>query len=288
MRDTIHDVDYDSETNGRRDLPEHNVAGVRKAVHGAMEGDRGNPDLGKTLEDIPTVADGAGDSAEGSGANEFQENPTVRGGRALDKSSEQPIDIYCREYNLLPEAIRARTTDTWEDICKRLTSEKLQHIQDMQGHGQLFGIDVNGRVLFKDRGTHPVMFGFDENGRLLRIYDRDKNSKQMNRVQRWMNGAEIVRYVENQGYELFRDNGKRTSPDMNTYGFGDEMRQAEAHTKKPFIACQVHSLMALVRSGSDPNALHVVFNYKNGRVDIRGIDSIANGDKIGVIRMTRV
>jgi hypothetical protein len=217
---------------------------------------------------------------------------TLKGTPATPGSAEklEPIDRYRQEYDRLPPAIKARTTDTWEDIKKRLTPEKLRHIQDMQGGGELFGIDMQGKVLFKDKGTHPVMYGYvyghDRKEHMIEIYDRDKNTNQMNRIDRWATCEEIRDYIKEK-YELFKDDGMRIS-DSPSFGFGDEMEQAEAHTKKSFIFCKVHNLMSWVISGNDPETLHVAYNFKSGGVGIREIDPKAANERLGVIRMLRV
>lgn len=106
----------------------------------------------------------------------------------------------------------------------------LQRATAMQGGGELFGIDENGKFLFKDRGTEPVIFGFDANGNLLTIHNR--NPEQMEQVQEWATYEQIYEAVygpENDltGYELFPD-----SPDCEKIGM---IRAIEEITGLPFV-----------------------------------------------------
>ncbi len=141
------------------------------------------------------------------------------------------LRLYRQEYSNLPEDIRARAS--WEDILFRLLDGEFKGLKlanAMQGGGQLFGIDRNGKALFKDRGVEPVMYGFDSEGGLMRIYDRDP--EKMAAIETWANYNVIRSQAHKEGYELF------PFDPANSDRFSDEMTQVQAHTKEPFVASQ--------------------------------------------------
>jgi hypothetical protein len=252
-------------------------------------------DLKKTLKDTPAVKTGAlPPPIPQSHLRRKTPKDTPDAYDSVEKLA--PIDMYHKEYDRLPEAIRARAT--WADINKRLLAnegKKLELAKEMQGRGQFFGIDNEGRALFKDRGTHPVMYGY-VNGNageyLIQIYDRDRNTSQMERVERWADGDEILKLVYEEGYELFKDDGKGSGPNLRAFGLSDEMKQAaNANTGRSFIACKSHNLMSWVVSGNNPKSLtlHVAASYKAGGVEIHDrLSSTASDHKIGVVRLLRV
>lgn len=60
---------------------------------------------------------------------------------------------------------------TLERIRLRLLDDSVL-VQDLQGHGQLFGMDEKGRILFKDRGTAAPSFWVDSKGKEITMtYD---------------------------------------------------------------------------------------------------------------------
>ena len=138
--------------------------------------------------------------------------------------------LYKEQYDSLPDAIKTRCS--WKTLRERLLAngvEKLKKTEAMQGKGELFGVDKEGRALFRDKGVEPVMYGFDDKDKLMQIYDRDP--EQMKQVKKWANYLEVHEQVHKDGYELFKFDVL-----VHDVGFGDEMKQAEKHTKKPFVA----------------------------------------------------
>jgi len=140
-----------------------------------------------------------------------------------------PLAPYKIQYESLPDDVQDRCA--WENIAARLLSEngkKLKLAQAMQGGGELFGVDREGRALFKDKGVEPVMYGFNVKGEPMQVYDRDP--EQMKQIKKRASCSEIRDRVREGGYELFP--GDILSPDS----FGDEMTQAQDQTKQPFVA----------------------------------------------------
>ena len=190
--------------------------------------------------------------------------------------------IYRRQYDELPDDVKALAK--WEGIAERLlenNGEKLKLANTMQGGGELFGVDTEGRALFKDKGTGPVMFGYGKKGKLLRIYDRDP--EQMKQVKKWCNYYEIREQALKDGYELFADDGH--------YGLGFEMKQVEKHTGESFIASEnVEDYCSFwLESGVKAVRAHIVYFLPDGG---GGIISEANPEDrecyCGAIRLLRV
>jgi len=197
--------------------------------------------------------------------------------------AENPgLALYRQQYDRLPDDIKARCG--WEDAIARLLAnggEKLKLASAMQGGGQLVGIGTEGKALFKDKGVEPVLFGYDKEKRLLKIYDRDP--EQMKLVVYWADYHEVREQVLKDGYELFVDNGY--------YGFGNEMKQVEAHTKEPFVASANRDVwrVSWLESGDKPvNARCAYFNPVGCRVGVTGITPAGNGDGYGAVRRLRV
>jgi hypothetical protein len=188
------------------------------------------------------------------------------------------------EYESLPPGIQTREGCTWEKVWERLlanNSKKLKLAAAMQGGGQLFGVDAEGRALFKDKGTEPVMFGYDGKGKLLKIYDRDP--EQMETVRKWANYFEIRAQVRKDGYELFADDGN--------YRLSDEMKQVQDHTKEPFIASRDRKewRISWLESGDRPGGARLVgFGPGGGRVYVLGYFPERSVDDCGAVRLLRV
>lgn len=192
------------------------------------------------------------------------------------------LTAYHQEYSGLSDEIKARAD--WTAITERLlanNSEKLKLAQAMQGGGQLIGIDVEGKALFKSRGVEPVMYGFDEDDKLLKIYDRDP--KQMKQVKKWANYHEIREQVLDGGYEMFADDGD--------YGFSDEIKQVTDHTEEPFVASKDKEewRASWLESGDKPDAARDVrFFPVVGRVHVSGLNPGSRNAGYGVVRLLRV
>jgi hypothetical protein len=206
---------------------------------------------------------------------------------AAEKVTESPqLAAYREQYDSLPEA--ERSLCSWEELASRLAGEKLQKAEGMQGGGQLFGIDAEGKALFKDKGVEPVMYGYDKEHKMVRIYDRDRS--QMWAVRKWANYFEIQRQVHWEGYELFAHDG--------SYGLGDEMKQAQANTKEPFVASKdrKEDRASWLESGDEPAydldsfyAGQAFFLPFDGSVKVLGTDPEDRGyGRIGVVRLLRV
>jgi len=167
--------------------------------------------------------------------------PSIK--KSLIAASENTIPkTYRQQYNRLPNNIKRRCN--WKTISARLLangSEKLKKAEAMRGGGELFGIDSEGRVLFKDKGVEPVMYGYDSKDKLFQLSDSD--SPQRIWVRKWANYFEIREQVLKDGYELFSDDGKGN--------FSDEMKQVEAHTGEPFVASNSRKrfIASLLESG---------------------------------------
>jgi hypothetical protein len=102
---------------------------------------------------------------------------------------------------------------SWQEIVSRLAEKNsakpektnLEMVSEMQGGGQLFGIDENGKLLFKDRckGGEPVMFGFDEKRELITVYDRGPEGMSKLKKYVYAKPLQIQDAVKMAGYELF-------------------------------------------------------------------------------------
>ena len=189
--------------------------------------------------------------------------------------NSEKLEEYKEQYYGLPDEIKTRCP--WEAITERLFanhSEKLNLAIAMQGGGEFFGIDSEGKALFKDKGVEPVMYGFDEECELLRIYDRDP--KQMKQVVEWAIYRAIVYQVYEDGYEPFPDDGD--------YGFSDEMKQA-LHTNKHFVASADGTTH---RESVLKNARRALFNPDTGKVKIISTNVVYWGGDHGAMRLLRV
>ena len=191
------------------------------------------------------------------------------------------LAFYRQEYDRLPDAVRARCD--WKTLSERLLandSEKLKLAQSMQGNGQLFGIDAEGRALFKDRGVEPVMYGFDKKG-MLRIFNRDP--EKMRQIIEWANYCEVRAYVLKDGYELFADDGN--------YGFSEEMIQVTDHTGEPLVASKdrKEQRASWLESGKRPDvAREIFFRPDSGHTGGDECGSRVRDDIHGVVRLLRV
>jgi len=193
------------------------------------------------------------------------------------------LAIYKQEYDRMFDDAKERCA--WKTVAERLfanNGEKLKLAQSMQGGGELFGIDSEGRALFKDKGVEPVMYGFDKDGKLLQIYDRDQ--EQMKQVQKWADYFEIREQVLKDGYELFADD--------NCYGvYSDEMRQATEHTRKPFVASRDRDdwRASWLESGDrSVYARRVYYSPYDGDVHIDVDSPEDRGVHYGAVRLLRV
>jgi len=199
------------------------------------------------------------------------------------------LAVYKQGYDCMSDKVKNRCS--WETIAERLLADsgrKLKKVLDMQGSGELFGIDNNGKALFKDKGVEPVIYGFDKEGRMLKIYDR--NPEQMKQVERWANYYEVHEQVLKDGYELF------PYSDLG-FGFSDEMKQAEKHTKKRFVASENEKewRASWLESGDKPDynsaTFYVAFKPrdKGGYLEVAGRQFHENrDDRIGAVRLLRV
>jgi hypothetical protein len=215
--------------------------------------------------------------------------PRVEGALAGadEKAAENPrLAVYREQYDSLPET--EKSLCAWETLVQRLSGGKLKKAEVMQGGGQLFGIDAEGRALFKDKGVEPVMYGFDQEGKLLQIYDRDPG--QMKKVKKWANYFEIRKQARADGYELFADGGNLFADDGN-YGFGDEMKQAQDYTKEPFVASEGRKewRASWLESGDKPgDARRADFHPVGGRVVVDDRNPERRFDNYGAVRLLRV
>lgn len=176
------------------------------------------------------------------------------------------LATYSKEYADLPDEVKRRAS--WEAIVERLLDnggEKLKLAKGMQGEAQLFGVDVEGRALFKDRGEEPVMFGFDEEGELLKIYDRDP--KQMKQVKKWANYFEIREQVLADEYELFTPSsqqlGARGRAEFGARKVGLEMAQFTHNNKGLFVGGLSTELRPSWLEGGDSDELTYYVNRRS-------------------------
>jgi len=196
------------------------------------------------------------------------------------------LDVYKQEYDRMSDEAKGRCA--WKTVAGRLLAnngEKLKKVQEMQGGGQLVGIDKNGKVLFKDKGVEPVIYGFDKEGRLMKIYDYD--TEQVDQVETWADYHEIREQVLKDGYELFADD--------DNCEFSDEMRQVEAHTNEPFVASKDGGewRSTWLESGYKPVTARSAFfiPHSDSYMDSVEIDedrSNDRGENCGAARLLRV
>ena len=122
---------------------------------------------------------------------------------------------------------------TWERVQDRLLADNavgLKKAAAMQGGGELFGVDEDGKLLFKDRGNEPMMFGFDQAGKIIMVYDFDENQMAVfseGQGGRFANYYEIYKEVYESGYELFP-----STPGCKQNGM---IAAVEEVTKAPFV-----------------------------------------------------
>jgi hypothetical protein len=230
--------------------------------------------LAELISDTRPAVSGAGKLPEG----EF-EATHVKSEEAAENSA---LAVYRQSYDRLSDDAKLRCG--WETAAARLLangSEKLKKAEAMQGGGELVGIDSKGKALFKDRGVEPVMYGFDNEDRLICIYDREP--EQMGKIKKWADYSEIRGQVLKDGYELFADDGN--------YNFSDEMKQAEDHTKEPFVASKDRKewRVSWLESGDKPAVARFVLFYPVvGRVLVGDDDPAHRVDSYGAVRLLRV
>ena len=121
------------------------------------------------------------------------------------------------------------TFEQIEDALLKNKAEGLLKAAAMQEGGELFGIDENGKFLFKDRGTEPVRFGLDKDEKPVMIYYRDLAQAQLLRYANYNEIYEAVYGPEGKptGYELFPD-----APDYQKTGM---VAAVEEITGAPFV-----------------------------------------------------
>ena len=209
--------------------------------------------------------------------------PALVATRATGPAENPELALYHEQYNRLPDDIKTRCG--WETLVARLLAndgEKLKLASAMQGGGELVGIDLAGKVLFKDKGTEPVMFGFDRNNNLIRIYNRD--AEQMYNVKKWADYSEIRDQVHKDGYELF--------PYKGDHDLSDEMKQAHAHTKEPFVVGKNRDewIFAWLESGdTSERARCALFCPNDKRIYVQLDCARYRGDgRYGAVRLLRV
>jgi hypothetical protein len=188
---------------------------------------------------------------------------------------------YVQQYDRLSQEIKRRCD--WKTISTRLLKnggKKLRKAKAMQGGGELVGIDVKGRAMFKDKGVEPVMYGFDKEDRLTRICDRDP--EQMAKVTLWANYFEIRKQVRADGYELF-------GYDVE-HGLTDEMEQVQIHTKEPFVASKYRKehRASWLESGARPGYDTHYASFFEGSVCVYNCLPKERSVEYGVVRLLRV
>lgn len=159
----------------------------------------------------------------------------------------------------------------------------------MQGGGELFGLDKNGKFLFKDRGNEPVMFGFDQADRPIMAYNR--NPAQMAQIRRYADYYQIYEAVYGPedaptGYELFPD-----CPDLQTTGMTEAIEEI---TGAPFVSSTDGDefLFSALDNGRNPDrdayARFLGFNPHNQWTSIYSDNP--NGENMyrGAVRLLRV
>jgi hypothetical protein len=255
-----------------------------EAVPGAKTAERVAP-LKAQLEKVERALNEPKDYLHGKSRKEYAE--TVSGPQAgtNELSPERQTEllaVYREQYNSLPDD--KKSLCPWVALAQRLSGEKLKLAGAMQGGGQLFGIDKEGKALFRDKGVEPVMYGYDKDGKLLQIYDRDP--KEMKKVVKWANYFKIrdaVRGKDGNRYELFVDDGNGN--------FGDEMEQAQVYTKEPFIASRDRKewRVSWLESGDKPvPARYVGFDPADGHVYVGDDRPGDTNDDYGAVRLLRV
>lgn len=190
---------------------------------------------------------------------------------------------------------------TWGKVVEKLqrphflNPEKtgLEMAADMQGGGQLFGVNEEGRLLIKDRGTEPVMYGFDnveKVGKPMMIYDRDPG--EMANVEKWANywdAYEAVYGSEGKptGYELF--------PDAPDYQKNALIAAAEKVTEDHFVksANGEDWRSTWLNNGRDSekklgNARDVDFNPWHRNTGVRNANPGNESGSRGAVRLLRV
>lgn len=194
-------------------------------------------------------------------------------------------------------SVKEKPTDlTWEKVEARLLAENgagLKKASEMQGGGELFGVDEQGRLLIKDRGNEPVMFGFDKTGKAIMIYDRDENQM----AQLAEEGARVANYYEiyeavygpegkPTGYELFPD-----APDYEKKG---AIAAVEEVTQVPFVKSANGNewRASWLDSGRNPDrnayARDVRFGPGYQRTYVRNDYPYDGRDGRGAVRLLRV
>lgn len=186
------------------------------------------------------------------------------------------------------------TFEQIEDALLENKAEGLLKVAAMQEGGELFGIDENGKFLFKDRGTEPVRFALDKDEKPVMIYYRDLAQAQFLRYANYNEIYEAVYGPEGQptGYELFPD-----APDYQKTGM---VAAVEEITGAPFVrSADGEDRSSWLDNGRVPES-HADLRYVNytevpsvsfpdGRVARIRAFSIRNGDAYpSAIRLLRV
>jgi hypothetical protein len=181
-----------------------------------------------------------------------------------ERTLEQLIAAYKKQYDSLPDDIRSRCT--FEELEQRLRANENHYLElarGLRGGGEVAFIDEEGTPVLREGGVEPVLMGVT-----------------YNRTREILYGEDYEEGTAHYGYEMPNSEG--------------EVREIARATGRPFVADENRRgwIMAYVESGKNPKQFyyanfraheqsnHIIF-CNNGYPD----HEYSNG---GVVRLLRV
>jgi hypothetical protein len=152
------------------------------------------------------------------------------------------IDSFQKSYNNLPEDIKTRAS--WEDILKRLIDKNGEKLKLLSSYSEFFGIDKQGRALFRIKGSAPVLYALTCQGKILSYFGEGLSAK----AKKWANYHEVRKQVIKEGYELFPYDTVDGKPCPS-----DEMEQVMDNIGEPLV--EKHATW--LESGHEPNYAYI-------------------------------
>lgn len=168
---------------------------------------------------------------------------------------------------------------SWEIIEERLKADnykKLQLAMAMQNGGELFGIDKEGKALFKDEGTEPVRYYLDGDGGKWRECFNGAKADAICPI--WAGYNQIASIIAAQGYEFFATE--------------EEARMAEKYTGKPFVVRGNEFITSYIKKDMQGRIGKIAYQpFFGGNKTVcfyREKDGAKGNEQIGVVRLLRV
>jgi hypothetical protein len=218
---------------------------------------------GKSLDEMRQEAENALAELEGSPPLASPEIGAVSASEQSDKNAVP--QVYLDQYNSLPNAVKEKLD--WTELVTRLLENdgaKLKQAEAMPRGAELFGVDAEGKALFRNRGVEPVMFAFNQEGEMAMFPERDSDefraikplADHKTGKARWAKYADVHPWAKEHGYEFF-------PYDIDdTKCFSDEMKQVTDNIAQEFLVASADEKewrSVWLASGDNPG--HVQLAY---------------------------